>query len=301
MPEGNTIHWLARRHNRDYAGRRVRVSSPQGRFDKEAKRLDRREFLQAEAYGKHLFHHWQGKLIVHIHLGMAGWFYRHAGGPPDPRPSVRMRLSAARGHNRPHRPSSLRNRHRGKARRDPRAAGPGSPPPRFRPGAGRVEEPRAAAAVLHRRRATGPESHGRSRKHLPQRSLLPGRDPAAAAHRRVRREAEWERLWRILRDLMRRRGRRRPDRDDRARREVHPLAERAARRRLLRLPAEPMPAMRRANSRDDSLGPEDVRVPLLPGMSGGRKASPDPIARIRARVVGFVQATDAETRKEDST
>lgn len=93
MPEGNTIHWLARRHNRDFAGRRVRVSSPQGRFAREAKKLDRRLFLDAEAYGKHLFHHWRGGLIVHVHLGMAGWFYRHIGEPRVPRPSVRMRLS----------------------------------------------------------------------------------------------------------------------------------------------------------------------------------------------------------------
>jgi len=95
MPEGNTIHRFARSHTRDFAGRIVRVSSPQGRFAAEAKRLDRRRFLRAEAYGKHLFHFWQGGLIVHVHLGMAGWFYRntHKGHPPDPRPSVRMRLS----------------------------------------------------------------------------------------------------------------------------------------------------------------------------------------------------------------
>ena len=93
MPEGNTIHWLARRHNRDFAHRHVRVSSPQGRFAAEAKKLDRRFFLEAEAYGKHLFHHWRGGSIVHVHLGMAGWFYRHRGQAPAPRPSVRMRLA----------------------------------------------------------------------------------------------------------------------------------------------------------------------------------------------------------------
>ncbi len=94
MPEGNTIHWLARRHTRDLANRVVRVSSPQGRFAKEARLLDRRRFREAEAYGKHLFHHWQDGLVVHIHLGMAGWFYRHRGEPPEPRPTVRMRLAA---------------------------------------------------------------------------------------------------------------------------------------------------------------------------------------------------------------
>jgi len=92
VPEGNTIHRLARIHNRDFAGRRVHARSPQGRFAKEAKRLDGRRFRRAEAYGKHLFHHWSGGLVVHVHLGMAGWFYRYARRIPEPRPTVRLRL-----------------------------------------------------------------------------------------------------------------------------------------------------------------------------------------------------------------
>ncbi|MEP6995046.1 MAG: Fpg/Nei family DNA glycosylase, partial [Acidobacteriota bacterium] len=44
MPEGNTIHRLARRHTRDFGSRIVRVRSPQGRFATEAKRLDGRRF-----------------------------------------------------------------------------------------------------------------------------------------------------------------------------------------------------------------------------------------------------------------
>lgn len=93
MPEGNTIHWLARRHTKDLANRIVRAGSPQGRFAKEAKLLNRRRFREAEAYGKHLFHSWEGGLIVHVHLGMGGWFYRYRGEPPQPRPSVRLRLA----------------------------------------------------------------------------------------------------------------------------------------------------------------------------------------------------------------
>jgi len=92
MPEGNTIHRLARVHTRDFGGRRVRATSPQGRFAREAKRLDGRRFERAEAYGKHLFHHWSGGLVVHVHLGMAGWFYRHRRRVPEPRPTVRLRL-----------------------------------------------------------------------------------------------------------------------------------------------------------------------------------------------------------------
>ena len=95
MPEGNTIHRLARQHNRDFAGRRVEALSPQGRFAREAERLDGSRFLRAEAYGKHLFHYWSGGLVVHIHLGMAGWFYRYRGRAPEPRPTVRLRLASA--------------------------------------------------------------------------------------------------------------------------------------------------------------------------------------------------------------
>src|SRR5262245_53810954 len=93
MPEGNTIHRLARMHTRDFGGKRVRISSPQGRFAREARKLEGRRFLRAEAYGKHLFHHWSGGLVVHVHLGMAGWFYRRRAPVREPRPTVRMRLS----------------------------------------------------------------------------------------------------------------------------------------------------------------------------------------------------------------
>jgi endonuclease-8 len=94
MPEGNTIHRLARQHTSDFAGRVVRVRSPQGRFAREARRLDRRGFVRADAHGKHLFHVWEEGRIVHVHLGMAGEFRRFEGKPPRPRATVRMRLEA---------------------------------------------------------------------------------------------------------------------------------------------------------------------------------------------------------------
>src|SRR5476649_684451 len=96
MPEGNTIHRLARIHTRDFGDLRPRVSSPQGRFAKEAARLDGLRFRRAEAHGKHLFHFWEHGLITHVHLGMVGEFYRFSGWAPEPRPSVRMRLSTPR-------------------------------------------------------------------------------------------------------------------------------------------------------------------------------------------------------------
>jgi endonuclease-8 len=94
MPEGNTIHRLAREHSRDFGGRIVRARSPQGRFAREARQLDRRQFLGADAHGKHLFHFWEGGRVVHIHLGMAGTFRRFEGGSPRARPTVRLRLAA---------------------------------------------------------------------------------------------------------------------------------------------------------------------------------------------------------------
>ena len=101
MPEGNTVHRYAREQAKDLRGRRVAVSSPQGRFAEEARLLDGRRFLRAEARGKHLFHFWEGRLVVHVHLGMFGQFTRFEGDPPAPRPTVRMRLSAKAAGTRP--------------------------------------------------------------------------------------------------------------------------------------------------------------------------------------------------------
>ena len=73
MPEGHTLHRLARLHQRRFAGAPVAVSSPQGRFTGAA-RLTGRVFTRASAWGKHLFHHYDGGPIVHVHLGLYGTF-----------------------------------------------------------------------------------------------------------------------------------------------------------------------------------------------------------------------------------
>ncbi|HTD53074.1 MAG TPA: DNA-formamidopyrimidine glycosylase family protein [Thermoanaerobaculia bacterium] len=95
MPEGPVLHRFARQQNRDLAGRRVRASAAQARFAPQARRLNGRVFQRAEARGKHLFHHWSGGAIVHVHLGMFGDFYRFLSPAPAPRPTVRLRLSTA--------------------------------------------------------------------------------------------------------------------------------------------------------------------------------------------------------------
>ncbi len=91
MPEGHTLHRLARLHQRRYAGSAVRVSSPQGRFA-DAERLDGLTLLRASAWGKHLFHHYEGGPIVHVHLGLYGTFREHRTPMPEPRGAVRMRI-----------------------------------------------------------------------------------------------------------------------------------------------------------------------------------------------------------------
>jgi len=96
VPEGHTLHRLARVHQRRFAGSTVRVSSPQGRFA-DAALVDGREFRRASAWGKHLFHEYAGDKggpgpIVHVHLGLYGTFTERPTPMPEPRGQVRMRI-----------------------------------------------------------------------------------------------------------------------------------------------------------------------------------------------------------------
>ncbi|EOM76455.1 Fpg/Nei family DNA glycosylase [Rhodococcus rhodnii] len=95
MPEGHTLHRLARLHQSSFAGEPVRVSSPQGRFADGAAAVDGRVFLGAEAWGKHLLHRYEGDLAVHVHLGLYGAFTEFALPAPEPVGQVRMRLIGA--------------------------------------------------------------------------------------------------------------------------------------------------------------------------------------------------------------
>ena len=55
MPEGHTIHRIARDRGKLLAGRVVRVSSPQGRFGADAERVDGAVLeKRIQPYGKHL-------------------------------------------------------------------------------------------------------------------------------------------------------------------------------------------------------------------------------------------------------
>src|SRR5215469_17615877 len=92
MPEGHTLHRLARLHQRRYAGSPVAVSSPQGRFAAGASLVDGRVLVRAEAHGKHLLHVYGPDLTVHVHLGLYGTFNETELPETEPVGQVRMRL-----------------------------------------------------------------------------------------------------------------------------------------------------------------------------------------------------------------
>ncbi len=99
MPEGHTLHRLARELSTAFGGRVVRVGSPQGRFADSAALLDGAVLVGAEAWGKHLFVELVGDRFVHVHLGLYGKFAVHTGAAEVPPPvgQVRLRLVAAEG------------------------------------------------------------------------------------------------------------------------------------------------------------------------------------------------------------
>lgn len=72
MPEGHSVHRIARQFDRNFVGRRVAVSSPQGRFADGAALVDGREMVRAMAVGKQMFLAFSGDLWLRVHLGLYG-------------------------------------------------------------------------------------------------------------------------------------------------------------------------------------------------------------------------------------
>lgn len=91
VPEGHTIHRLAADLRKDFVGQPVTANSPQGRFSKSAAIFDGELMLKSEAWGKHLFCHWESGNILHIHLGLIGKF-RKVDEETPPRDTIRLRL-----------------------------------------------------------------------------------------------------------------------------------------------------------------------------------------------------------------
>lgn len=127
MPEGHSIHRLARQFQDVFVGRRLGASSPQGRFAEGAARLDGHVLVEAMAHGKQLLLRFDHDLFLHVHLGLYGaWSFggdrtftgassigapRRIGeretpsaeledsysGPPEPVGAVRVRLVSDHG------------------------------------------------------------------------------------------------------------------------------------------------------------------------------------------------------------
>ena len=94
MPEGHSVHRLARSLHRSFAGERLRVSSPQGRFGAGAALLDGGTLVGAQAHGKHEFLRFGPDRWLHVHLGLYGKWTFGVGEPPTPRGAVRVRLAS---------------------------------------------------------------------------------------------------------------------------------------------------------------------------------------------------------------
>lgn len=90
MPEGHTIHRLARDLTKTFRAINVTASSPQGRFEAGADMLDGQVCDGFEAFGKHLIGHFAGGDVLHVHLGLIGKFRKESGEPVG---AVRLRLS----------------------------------------------------------------------------------------------------------------------------------------------------------------------------------------------------------------
>ncbi|HEY0260379.1 MAG TPA: DNA-formamidopyrimidine glycosylase family protein [Lacisediminihabitans sp.] len=72
MPEGHSVHRIARQFALHFVGHRVAVSSPQGRFAAGASELDGREMTDARAVGKQLFLEFDHSTWLCVHLGLYG-------------------------------------------------------------------------------------------------------------------------------------------------------------------------------------------------------------------------------------
>lgn len=93
MPEGHTIHRLARLIGGYHAGHTVQTTSPQGRFADGAAQLNGTTLDRTEGLGKHLLYHWKDSaLVLHVHLGLFGRFRHWAPDPPEPRGAIRLRM-----------------------------------------------------------------------------------------------------------------------------------------------------------------------------------------------------------------
>ncbi|WP_194398245.1 Fpg/Nei family DNA glycosylase [Microbacterium atlanticum] len=72
MPEGHSVHRIARQFDRNIVGRPVHASSPQGRFADGAAAITGRSATSVRAVGKQMFLEFEDDLWLRVHLGMYG-------------------------------------------------------------------------------------------------------------------------------------------------------------------------------------------------------------------------------------
>ena len=72
MPEGHSVHRIARQFERHFEHAPVTVTSPQGRFAAGAAQLDGHEIVQSKAVGKQMFLEFDNGLWLRVHLGIYG-------------------------------------------------------------------------------------------------------------------------------------------------------------------------------------------------------------------------------------
>ncbi|GAA5151836.1 formamidopyrimidine-DNA glycosylase [Microbacterium pseudoresistens] len=72
MPEGHSVHRIARQFARNFVGKPVASSSPQGRFAEGAALLNGRTVDSVQAVGKQMFLEAEGDLWLRVHLGLYG-------------------------------------------------------------------------------------------------------------------------------------------------------------------------------------------------------------------------------------
>ncbi|GAA4986941.1 DNA-formamidopyrimidine glycosylase family protein [Kineococcus glutinatus] len=91
MPEGHLLHRHAREQRAALAGRVLRASSPQGRFD--AAPYDGRVLAAVGAWGKNLLYDVADAPTLHVHLGMRGLFLRYEDTTATPPRGTRLWLA----------------------------------------------------------------------------------------------------------------------------------------------------------------------------------------------------------------
>jgi endonuclease-8 len=72
MPEGHSVHRIARQFDRNFVGKPMLASSPQGRFAEGAAVLNGREAVGVQAVGKQMFLEAEGDVWLRVHLGLYG-------------------------------------------------------------------------------------------------------------------------------------------------------------------------------------------------------------------------------------